>query len=170
MGRVVKAFESSPAEGLFALSTHQLDATLAPSAGYWRDFAARYLSELCQTPEGADSQVVAIAPPGPGELASMLLSVPPMPGAEYVSRNNLEDIWRDLDAWVRAQVASSRKGLSGFLKERAPLWHQVGRVCFHLAENRRDPDYPFAFLATYAPNVTGGGRVQYQPLSKALQQ
>ncbi|MAG93414.1 MAG: ATP-dependent helicase, partial [Planctomycetaceae bacterium] len=41
---------------------------------------------------------------------------------------------------------------------------------FHLAENRRDPDYPFAFLATYAPGVKGGGRVQYQPLSKALEQ
>ncbi|MCH8841231.1 MAG: DEAD/DEAH box helicase, partial [Planctomycetes bacterium] len=83
---------------------------------------------------------------------------------------NLVAIWRDLDAWVRAQIASSRTGLSGFLKERATLWHQVGRVCFHLAENRRDPDYPFAFLATYAPSVTGGGRVQYQPLSKALEQ
>ncbi len=167
---IVKAFESSPAEGLFSLAAHRLDTTLAPSFGYWRDFAARYLTELCQTPEGADTQVVEIPPPGPGELASMLLSVPPMPGAEYVSRDKLADIWRDLDAWVRAQVASSRKGLSGFFKERAPLWHQVGRVCFHLAENRHDPDYPFAFLATYAPSVTGGGRVQYQPLSKALEQ
>ena len=43
-------------------------------------------------------------------------------------------------------------------------------MCFHLAENRRDPDYPFAFLATYTPSVTSGGRVQYQPPSKALAQ
>ena len=62
------------------------------------------------------------------------------------------------------------QGVSGFLKVRAPLWHQVGRVCFHLAENRRDPEYPFAFLATYAPGLTGGARVQYRPLSKALQE
>ena len=170
LAKVVKAFDSSPAEGLFALSTQSVDTTLPPSFGFWRDFASRYLSELCQTPEDADTQVVEIPPPGPGELASVLLNVPPMPGAEYVSQDNLEDIWRDLDVWVRAQVASSQNGLSGFLKERAPLWHQVGRVCFHLAENRRDPDYPFAFLATYAPSVTGSGRVQYQPLSKALQQ
>ena len=46
----------------------------------------------------------------------------------------------------------------------------MGRVCFHLAENRRDPDFPFAFLATYAPSVSAGGRVQYQPLSQALRQ
>jgi len=61
-------------------------------------------------------------------------------------------------------------GLAGFLKRRAPLWHQVGRVCFHLAENRRDEDYPFAFLATYAPSVSAGSRVQYQPLSQALRE
>ncbi len=100
----------------------------------------------------------------------MLLCVPPMQGAEYLSQDALENVWRDLDAWVRGRVASFGRGLSGFLKEHAPLWHQVGRVCFHLAENRRDPDYPFAFLATYAPTVAGGTRIQYQPLSKALQQ
>ena len=71
---------------------------------------------------------------------------------------------------MRRKVASCKQGLSGFLKQRAPLWHQVGRVCFHLAENRRDPDYPFAFLATYASSITDGARVQYQPLSKALQE
>ena len=170
MARVVKAFQSSSAEGLFTLATQPLDTSWAPSLGYWRDFAARYLSELCQTPQGADSGIAQIPLPGAGELASMLLCVPPMPGAEYVTRDHLEGLWRDLDAWVRAQIVSSRNGLSGFLEERAPLWQQVGRVCFHLAENRRDPDYPFAFLATYAPSVTGSGRVRYQPLSKALEQ
>ena len=79
-------------------------------------------------------------------------------------------LWNHLDAWVRGEVAAAEGGLAGFLKERAPQWHQVGRVCFHLAENHRDPDCPFAFLATYAPSVSGSGRVQYQPLSEALRQ
>lgn len=168
--RFVKAFKSGSAEGLFVLATHRLDQGLGPSFGYWRDFAARYLSQLCQIPDGADAGIGEIPTPGPDELASMLLSVPPMLGAEYVSQDSLEDLWRDLDTWVRAQITSGGNGLAGFLREQAPLWHQVGRVCFHLAENRRDPDYPFAFLATYAPSVTDSGRVQYQPLSKALEQ
>ena len=71
---------------------------------------------------------------------------------------------------MRGKVASCKQGLSAFLKQQAPLWHQVGRVCFHLAENRRDPEYPFAFLATYAASITDGARVQYQPLSKALKE
>ncbi len=170
VAKVVEAFESSSAEGLFALAAHRLDETLAPSFTYWREFAARYLSELCQSPENTGTQIAAIPAPESVELASMLLNAPPMQGFEYVSSDSLNDLWRDLDAWARAEVASSGKGLSDFLQERAPLWRTVGRVCFHLAENRRDPDYPFAFLATYAPSVTGGGRVQYQPLSKALEQ
>ena len=93
-----------------------------------------------------------------------------MQGAEYLSEAALVGVWEDLDAWVRGEVAAGGEGLSGFLKRRAPLWHQVGRVCFHLAENRRNEDYPFAFLATYAPGVAAGARVQYQPLSRALQE
>lgn len=168
--RVVNAFVAGQAEGLFALATETFGAMLSPTLAYWRDFAARYLTELCHTPEVGNAQLAAIPPPSPSDLAAMLLSVPPMQGAEYLTQNALEDVWNDLDGWVRGRVASFGSGLSGFLKEHAPLWHQVGRVCFHLAENRRDPDYPFAFLATYAPSLAGGTRIQYQPLSKALQQ
>ncbi len=167
---VRQAFESSTAAGLFALASQRTDSGWAPAFVFWRDFAARYLSEICQTPEGVDAQIPEIPPPRPAELTSILLSVPPMPGAEYLSTGKLEQLWRELDAWLRNQVASHPQGLSGFLQEQAPVWHQVGRVCFHLAENRRDPVYPFAFLATYAPSVTGAGRVQYQPLRNALQQ
>ena len=60
--------------------------------------------------------------------------------------------------------------MAGFLQERAPHWHQVGRVCFHLAENKRDEEYPFAFLATYIPGLSGQGRARYQPLGKALKE
>ncbi len=42
-------------------------------------------------------------------------------------------------------------------------------MCLHLAENKRDPQRPFAFLATYAPRLTAGGRVQYRPLARALE-
>ena len=43
-------------------------------------------------------------------------------------------------------------------------------MTFHLAENKRDPDHPFAFLATYIPRLSAQGGVQHQPLGKALQQ
>jgi superfamily II DNA or RNA helicase len=168
--KVRKAFADGSAAGLFALAVERFNEPPAPAAAYWRDFAARYLTELCHTPEGVQAAVEAVPPPPSSELATHLLRVPPMQGAEYLSEEVLRDLWTDLDAWLRERIAASGLGLSGFLKAEAPLWHQVGRICFHLAENRHDPDYPFAFLATYAPDLTGGTRVRYQPLHKALQQ
>ncbi|HEY9869642.1 MAG TPA: DEAD/DEAH box helicase, partial [Candidatus Obscuribacterales bacterium] len=68
------------------------------------------------------------------------------------------------------EIAACDGGISAWLQKHAPLWHQVGRICFHLAENKRDERYPFAFLATYAPRVSSAGRVQYQPLGRALEE
>ena len=167
MASVAKAFAASQAEGLFVLATETFDAALPPSMVYLRSFSGRYLTQLCHAPP---TELATIPVPEAAELDALVLSAPPMQGAEYLNRDALADVWSDLDAWVRAQAENCEGGLSVFLKRRAPLWHQVGRVCFHLAENRRDPEYPFAFLATYAPTVTSGSRVQYQPLSHAIRQ
>jgi non-specific serine/threonine protein kinase len=170
LSKAAQAFAASQGEGLFVLASERFEGLLGPSLLYWRDFAARYLTALCHTPETAAAPAAAIPPPDAQELAAMLANVPPMEGGEYLSDTALIGVWEDLDAWVRGQIAAGGQGLSGFLKQRAPLWHQVGRVCFHLAENRRDAEHPFAFLATYAPGVAGGSRVQYQPISRALQE
>ncbi|NLE39328.1 MAG: ATP-dependent helicase, partial [Pirellulaceae bacterium] len=168
--RVVKAFAQDRSRGLFSLAAENLRDAPTPAFHYWRDFAAKYLAELCRTPETADARIEPIVPPNDSELGFMVLGAPPMRGAEYLTISVLQSLWTDLDNWARGEIASRDDGLSGFLKHHAPLWHQVGRVCFHLAENRRDPDYPFAFLATYAPSIAGSGRVQYQPLGNALRE
>ncbi|MCD6305880.1 MAG: DEAD/DEAH box helicase [Deltaproteobacteria bacterium] len=170
MRRVAAAFSSSQAAGLFSLAATRPEIPPSPSLSFWRDFACRYLTRLCRTPESAGKGIKPIEPPDESELAAMLLAVPPMAGAEYLCRDILQDTWTDLDVWVRKQIATSKEGLAGWLKEHAAIWRQVGRVCFHLAENKRDPESPFAFLATYAPRLSKGGRVQYQPLGKALQE
>ena len=157
-------------KGFLRLATQRLDGAQAPSVTYCRELASSYLTELCHTPEGAGAAIEPIVPPSSGELATMLLSAPPMQGAEYLTEAVIVALWNSLDQWVRDQIALAGKGLTAFLKDCAPLWHQVGRVCFHLAENKRDPDYPFAFMATYAPSVSSSDRTQYRPLSKALQE
>ncbi len=170
MKRIVTAFSSSQASGLFSLAASKPDAPPPSSFAFWRDFACRYLTQLCRTPEFAGQQIDPVEPPFESELENIRLIAPPMQGGEYLNTDVLRDHWIDLDSWAREEIAASKDGLSGWLKKRAPLWRQVGRVCFHLAENKRDPEFPFAFLATYAPSLSKGGRVQYQPLGKALQE
>ncbi len=167
---ISKAFASGHAEGLFHLAARHSGGALTPPLAFWKDYAAIYLTELCHLPEGSSAQIEPVPPPEASKLSEILRGAPPMRGAEYLGEEVLVRIWQDLDESVRQQIASAGQGLSAFLKEQAPLWHQVGRVCFHLAENRNDPDYPFAFLATYAPSVGRSAKVQYQPLSRALQE
>ncbi len=168
--RVAEAFSSDVGEGLFALAAQRPDALLTPSVAYFRDFARLYLARLCHVPPGVNGQLVALEPPEQGEIGTFILSVPPMQGAEYVCAEVLQGLWRHLDEWTRRSIARTKGGLVAFLSEHAPQWHQVGRVCFHLAENKRNPDYPFAFMATYTPSLSKGDRAQYLPLGRALEE
>ncbi|WP_449491597.1 hypothetical protein [Caballeronia sp. M23-90] len=62
-------------------------------------------------------------------------------------------------------MAIEKVSLQDFLKSRHPAWNLVGRVHFNLAENRKDPESPFAFLATYTSRLSAHGKAQYQLLS-----
>ena len=78
-------------------------------------------------------------------------------------------LWSELDAHVHAAIART-PGRSPYLKSCNPLWNSVGRVTFHLAENKRNPAHPFAFLATYTNRVSEQGNVQHLPLGRALEE
>lgn len=172
MNSVAEAFSYGQAAGLFALAVTKLTGHVSASLLYWKQFSSRYLTELCRTPEGSvnGGAPEPIEPPAAELQETMLSSVPPMQGAEYLNADMLLYLWTELDAWVSKEIAACDGGMSAWLKMHAPLWHQVGRICFHLAENKRDQRYPFAFLATYAPRVSSAGRIQYQPLGRALQE
>lgn len=166
--KVVAAFISSQAEGLLALAAASNIESWSPPLLYWREFISQYITRLChQVPTGFFEP---IAVPLEEALVELVLNIPPMLGAEYCSSDSLRDIWLDFDVWVHSEVDKIGEGIGGFLSQYLPLWHQVGRVCFHLAENKQDSAYPFAFLATYAPSLGKNARIQYQALSKALQE
>ena len=57
MHKVADAFSSCQAAGLFALAASNPDTPLSPTFAYWRDFASRYLTQLCRTPESAGSRL-----------------------------------------------------------------------------------------------------------------
>ena len=151
----------------------QRDSAIDPVMAFWRDVAAACIRELCHAanpdaPSPADADMVAgIALP---EKATMwLLSAPPMPGGEYLDLEMLAALWGKLLAWC-ADTVLGHGGLAPFIETHAPRWRQVGRVFFHLAENRMDEARPFAFLATYTTGINERHQPRHVPLSRALQQ
>ncbi|MFQ5424271.1 MAG: DEAD/DEAH box helicase [Phycisphaerae bacterium] len=162
-----KVFSVDWREGLFTLAADKLGTGDSLTLRYWQGVADRYLTALCHIPGSADE--IEVEPPSPAECATWVLTAPPMQGGEYLTAQALLNVWTALDGWATETIRSTG-GLDAFLQSRAPKWHQVGRVCFHLAENKNDPERPFAFLATYATGFGAGGRLKHVPLHKALQQ
>ena len=163
--RLAAAFARDAGPGLLQLGACEVSSALPPALAWWRDFAARYVTALCATPEGGE---IAVAVPDVGTLEALIADLPPMVGAEYVTPEILAALWAQLDAALQSELATKKQPLQAYLKACHPAWNQVGRVVFNLAENRKDPDAPFAFLATYTSRLSAHGKAQHQPLSQAL--
>jgi superfamily II DNA or RNA helicase len=161
---VLEAFAGGDAAGLLCLATSALKENLVPELVWARDWGRLFFTQLCQTRDPG-----AVAPPSAAALQSALQAVPPMPGAEYVSEGLLLRLWEELRDAVSVAAATHAGGLAGWLQERSQLWHLVGRVTFHLAENKRNEAQPFAFMATYTDQLNAAGGLQHTPLGRALQ-
>ena len=167
---VVQAFANSSAQGLLALAAlRKAGSTLAVEFVFWRAFAEAYLTKLAHAPEPAEGQVTAeIAPPA--ELFfDLTLRIPAMRGAEYAAPEVFAKLWGELDALAREE-ARTAGGLKTWLGRINPALHLLGKVTFHLAENKRSPATPFAFMATYTHRLSAAEKPVHLPLARALQE
>ena len=164
--KLIESFERDWREGWFRLASETFLFLDDHSIRYWKGIAAHYLTSLCHLPP--ESEFSPLKPPEKDQLSDWILNVPPMMGGEYLTIDRLISLWDHLNTWIGH--VSSKNGIHTFLTEWAPQWRQVGRVCFHLAENKNNIDFPFAFLATYSTGFGFGGKLRHLPLKDALQQ
>jgi superfamily II DNA or RNA helicase len=169
--RIERAFARGAGHGLLHLGAEAVGLALHPAFSYWREFAARYVTALCSLPGLAENRhKPAVPAPGDADLSGLAAAVPPMVGAEYLTPAILGELWRGIDAAFDAELDESGLPVQAFLKSRHPAWNLVGRVHFNLAENRKDVEAPFAFIATYTTRLSAQGKAQHLPLGKALQE
>jgi superfamily II DNA or RNA helicase len=166
--RIHEAFAHHSAAGLLHLGTVELETPLPALFSFWRDFARNYLTGLCQAAGLDDAALPAVPLPSREELERIADACPPMQGFEYLNPDTLASLWAELDQYTQSEIKQDTGDVQAFLKKRNPLWNMVGKVIFHLAENRRDEARPFAFLVTYTTRLSGMAKPQYLPLGKAL--
>jgi hypothetical protein len=167
--RIEQAFARGAGHGLLSLGADEVGASLPPVLAYWRELGTRYVTALCALPGlGEAARKPAVPVPPEAELSTWAAAVPPMVGAEYVTSSVLADLWRAADAACDSELADAKASVQEFLKARNPAWNLVGRVHFNLAENRKDEEAPFAFLATYTTRLSAQAKAQHLPLGKAL--
>jgi len=168
--RLCRLWNEDSSAGLLELAGEAWGATPSPALRFWREFARGYLTALCHMPGLETDFSARPAEPGRDELRAMSERVPPMKGLEYLTPEILLRLWRELDERARLEAAGHPGGISAWLKDRDPNWRLVGRVTFHLAENKRHPRLPFAFMATYTGRLSDQSKPQYIPLGRALQE
>ena len=160
-----RAFEQAAAEGFLALAA--FNEPLPASLAFGRAFARRYLTALCHAPRAEGDALPELPFDAAQDWAEWLEAAPPFRGAEAFDLAGAERLWRDLHETVRGRAAAEG-GLEAVLHAFGPAWRAVGRVTFHLAENKKNAERPFAFMVTYASRVSEIGRVQHLPLKRAL--
>lgn len=170
-GQLEQAFARGAGHGLLHLGASEVGTTLPPVLSWWRELGARYVTALCALPGLGDAhRKPGVPSPPDDELDRLATGVPPMTGAEYLTASVLAALWREIDRAFDIELAEAGVAVQDFLKARHPAWNLVGRVYFNLAENRKDAEAPFAFLASYAPRLTAQAKAQHLPLGRALQE
>src|SRR5437763_3878606 len=172
--RLIDAFARGTGYGLMWLGAAEVGQALPPLFVWWRDFAALYVGSLCLHASGMEAEgprkLPSVPAPTPAEFSSLVLTAPIMAGAEYLTEDVLLALWDEMEQAFAASLAAAKIGLQAFLTTLNRAWNLVGRVHFNLAENRRDPDQPFAFMATYTTRLSTQAKAQHVPLGQALRE
>lgn len=173
--RLQESFLRGSGHGLLQLGAGEVGIAMPPVFGFWREFGARYVAAVCTLsnaaadPESETSHVSPTIPPPPAEeLETIASTAPPMTGAEYLTASVLCSLWQEIDIAWHAELIESDLTIRDFLKAKNPAWNLIGRVHFNLAENSKDIEAPFAFLATYTTRLSAHAKAQHVPLGQAL--
>ncbi len=163
--RIRKAFDLSTNDGLKELVSKSLKIKLPETLTYWQNIASLCVKKWTRSRNHQEVPVWE-----EGSRMEWLLSYPPSPGSERISLDLLEQIWTSFSSHLIAEMTELGLDTKAYLATLNPLWHALGRVTFHLAENKKNPNQPFAFLATYAKTLSDSGELKHIPLARALQE
>jgi len=185
--RLLAAFRESTAAALLELAAVNSKVTLPLDFVFWKNWGQRFLKSVSQLDDEhfAELEKIAksgrtaaiskgrfktVAPPDELALAVFVSEAPPMRGLEFLTSELLRAVWDELLNAFLERAHLTEGGCRGLLLSLNPEAQLLGRVTFHLAENKRDPERPFAFLATYAHRLSAKAQIQHLPLGEALRQ
>ncbi len=165
-----QAFARDAGAGLLLLGFAEKSMEMPASLSFWQAYSARFLNAVRLT-DGIEEQRQNLRIPFPEEMVELIIeSAPPLPGGEYLRPGVLYDLWRAMNQALCHELGDWHGSVRDYFAARNPAWHQVDRLCFNLAENRRNPQLPFAFMATYTSGLSEAGKLRHQPLKNALEE
>jgi hypothetical protein len=164
---IYRRYASGRDDWIFYLAFADPATPLSDSLSYFRKFARLFADCLLKTPDLEILRERVEIPADPDQIDSFLHQAPLMTGAEYLDATLLEQTWDRLRIFFSKAIRSHDGTVESFIKTYNSDIHLVGRVFFHLVENKTG-DQPFAFLATYSTRLNVEGKSKHLPLKYAL--
>ena len=160
-------FSKDRYDALFRLGFTDRPAGESASFQWLHSLSAEFTKQLTRLPELELAREDAKVEPDEEVLQRLLYSVPFGIGSEHVTGSWITSAFERLNGAFSREIAGFEGSVSLFLTERSQSLRVPERIFFHLVENEKDDEYPFAFIATYA-TTDSAGKVRHMPLSYAL--
>lgn len=156
-----------PDQALLVLGATKKRVELSVSVDYLYKVASSFVRCLARNPDLEMLREKAEAVLKDEEQQALLEGAPYLNGAEHLNKDWFDSVWNRLNQAFSIEMKRYQGSVSEYFRSKNPDFHFVGKVYFHLVENKRE-EYPFAFLATYAaePSIRGEGK--HLPLKNAL--
>jgi non-specific serine/threonine protein kinase len=166
-------FSEGSGAGLLGLVQRTVPAEATEGVRFFRRWACGFIQALCQTQDmdARDvTELLAAVRPSLAQCAMEVLELPPILGGEYATAEWLLALHRDVEEALQSAFKKSGKPFSEFVRTLNPAWKDVGKVGFHLAENKTasQEQYPFAFMASFIHRVGENDKPKHLPLGAAL--
>ena len=140
---------------------------LTPSASYLYTVSSSFFKALTELPELEVAREKAKVKLSQEQMDYLLDAVPFGLGAENITAQWIKNIYKRFQKHYKEEIKAYPGTVEMYLSEKNQDLHVPERIFFHLVEQNKDPEFPFAFMATYASRGTDG-KVHHYPLRYAL--
>ncbi|NLP17843.1 MAG: DEAD/DEAH box helicase [Firmicutes bacterium] len=162
-------FRKDKYRALLHLGFLQREKWFSPGLGYLHRIAELLITKIGQQPDVEISRDTVLVDLDEDELEELINDIPFVLGMEYIDANWIQSLWETLLSIFRQEIKVFDGTVSRYFAEHNSNINVVGRVFFHLVENK-DKDFPFAFMATYSSKPVKSKRAVHTPLKNALRE
>lgn len=160
---LLQTFQISPMKAMLKLVGKDISKSNSLALEFLQKISHTYIESIAKTPNIEMTRV----PQKNVELTTLLSNLPYFPGSEFINEQWCDELWEEMQTFITEELHVFKGTVEEYLDQYAHDIIVVGRVYFHLVENK-DDEYPFAFLATYSSGKTGTSDISQVPLKNAL--
>lgn len=165
----IAAFAADKYSALFHLGFLKKQKWFSPSIEYLYHITEMLIKKLSQQSEIEFNRDAIQVDLLEDELYQLKEELPFVIGMEYVDDDWIRWLWQGLLSVFRTEIKDYDGTVSQYFVEHNANINVVGRVFFHLVENKEE-QYPFAFMATYSTKPVKSKRAVHTPLKNALEE